>query len=67
MSAETIKVGDEKILNRPTFLFQGIFVNQGIQVKIMEVTDGEDDIIVQFLDREGFPHILKGVKSEELI
>lgn len=62
-----LAVGDERILNRPTFLFQGIFVNQGITVKIMEITEGDDGIIVQFLDKEGYPHILKGIKNEELI
>jgi len=64
MSGESLKPGDDKILNRPTFLHQGIFVIQGTSVRVMEITN--DGIVVQFLDREGHPHILKGIKEEEL-
>lgn len=53
-------------LNRKTFLHEGVFVIQGTAVRVMEVTDGEDGIIVQFQDREGFPHVIKGIKPEEL-
>ncbi len=59
-----VQVGDERVLNRPTFLFQGIFVNQGTRVRVMEVTS--EGYNVQFLDREGFPHVLTGVREEEL-
>lgn len=60
-----VSVGEDRILNRPTFLYQGIFVNQGTTVRVMEIE--ADGLIVQFLDREGHPHILKGVQPEELI
>ncbi len=62
----SVQVGDEKILNRPTFLHQGIFVNQGTTVKVMELT-ADEGIVVQFMDREGYPHILKNVQESELI
>ena len=64
MSA-AVKVGEERVLTRPTFLFEGIFVNTGITVQVMEITEA-DGIIVQFLDKEGYPHTLKGIKPEEL-
>ncbi|MCE9597298.1 MAG: hypothetical protein K8S54_04955 [Spirochaetia bacterium] len=60
------RVGEDYRLNRKTFLHQGIFVNEGTQVRVMEITEGTDKIIVQFMDREGFPHTLKGVAPEEL-
>ena len=60
-----VQVGEDRILNRPTFLFQGIFVNQGTQVRVMEAT--AEGLSVQFLDKEGFPHVLNGVRAEELI
>ena len=60
-----VAVGDERILNRPTFLHQGIFVNQGTTVRVMEVT--ASGLNVQFLDKEGYPHVLEGVQPEELI
>jgi hypothetical protein len=61
-----IQTGNQYKLKRRTFLYQGIFVNQGSLVQVMEITQGEDKIIVQFVDREGFPHTLKGVSPEEL-
>lgn len=60
------RVGSDYRLNRKTFLHKGIFVNEGTQVRVMEITTGPDKIIVQFMDREGFPHTLKGVSPEEL-
>lgn len=62
----SLKVGDQKVLNRPTFLHEGIFVIQGSPVEILEITDGSDGIIIQYLDKEGHPHTLKGIKEEEL-
>lgn len=58
-------MGQSRILNRPTFLFQGIFVNQGTTVRVIEVT--ADGCAVEFLDKEGHPHTLNGVRAEELI
>ncbi len=60
-----VKPGEEKILNRPTFLHKGIFVNSGTRVVVMEIDS--EGVIVQFLDKEGISHILKGVREEELI
>jgi hypothetical protein len=57
-------VGDRKILNRPTFLHNGIFVMQGITVTIKEVAG--DEITVEYIDREGHPHLLPGVQAGEL-
>ena len=60
----SINVGDRKTLNRPTFLHEGIFVLRGTPVKILSA-DG-DSITVEFMDKEGFPHRLDGVKPDEL-
>lgn len=60
-----VEVGQDRVLNRPTFLFQGIFVNSGTTVRVME--SRPDGFSVQFLDKEGFPHVLHGVAAEELI
>jgi hypothetical protein len=60
-----LKPGDRKTLNRRTFLHQGIFVLQGTTVEIKEVKS--DEIVIEFLDREGFPHIVSGIKAEELV
>lgn len=61
-----IETGGTYKLNRKTFLSDGVFVIQGTMVRVMEMTDGEDGIIVQFQDREGFPHVIKGIRPEEL-
>lgn len=60
-----LKPGDRKTLNRRTFLHQGIFVLQGTTVEVKEVKS--DEIVIEFLDREGFPHIVSGIKAEELV
>lgn len=59
-----LKVGDQKKLNRPTFLHKGIFVFQGCTVTIREI--GESDLTVEFIDREGNPNLLPGVQPHEL-
>ncbi len=60
-----LKPGDRKTLNRRTFLHQGIFVLQGTTVEIKEVKS--DEIVIEFMDREGFPHIVSGIKADELV
>lgn len=60
-----LKPGDRKTLNRRTFLHQGIFVLQGTTVEVKEVKS--DEIVIEFLDREGYPHIVSGIKAEELV
>lgn len=59
-----LKVGDRKILNKKTFLYQGIFVIQGSSVEIVEL--GEE-ITVLWNDKEGNPHNITGIKAEELL
>ena len=58
-----LKPGERKVLNRPTFLYKGIFVIQGSTVEIKEL--GEK-ITVQWHDREGNPHLLDDVEAHEL-
>jgi hypothetical protein len=60
-----LKPGDRKTLNRRTFLHQGIFVLQGTTVEVKEVKS--DEIVIEFMDREGFPHIVSGIKADELV
>lgn len=60
-----LKVGDRKSLNRQTFLHNGIFVFQGQSVEVKEF--GADGVTVQYIDREGNPHLLTGVLPEELV
>lgn len=60
-----IAPGTQKKLNRKTFLHQGIFVFQGQQVIVKEQQGS--GYVVEFLDREGFPHLLEGVQADELI
>ena len=64
MSAE-VKIGDQKKLNRPTFLHNGIFVFQGCTVTVKEI--GAESLTVEFIDREGNPNLLPGVQAEELV
>lgn len=58
--------GDEKTLDRPTFLHEGVFVLKGSLVRILEVSQGGDEAVVEYTDKEGFPHYIKGVRAEEL-
>ena len=61
--AKQITVGAKMILQRPTFLHNGIFVLQGSQVEIKEIGTS---LTVEWYDREGNPHLLDGIKVEEL-
>ena len=61
-----IQTGRDYKLKRPTFLHNGVFVLQNTPIQMMEITNKPDKVIVQFLDREGFPHTLKGIGTEEL-
>lgn len=60
-----LQAGDKKILNRKTFLHQGIFVLQGTTVEVKEVR--ADDVVIEFMDREGNPHLLEGIRPDELV
>ena len=59
-----IKVGDLKKLNRPTFLYKGIFVLSGSMVQVYEIGK---TISVIWNDKEGNRHILNNVREDELI
>ena len=60
-----IKIGDQKKLDRDTFLYQGIFVHKGSQVKILEIADS--GITIEYYDMEGHPHTIEGFQPDELI
>ncbi|HBS03974.1 MAG TPA: hypothetical protein DEA96_03340 [Leptospiraceae bacterium] len=62
-----LQPGDEKTLDRPTFLHEGVFVIQGTLVRVVEVSDGGQEVVVEYTDKEGFPHYIKGIRPEELI
>ena len=64
MSEAAVQIGQRKVLNRPTFLHNGIFVFQGCTVTVKEIAD--DGITVEFIDREGNPNLLPGVQADEL-
>ena len=64
MSAGSLQVGEQFKLNRPTFLHNGIFVFQGCTVTVKSVEDST--VTVEFIDREGFPHLLAEVSPDEL-
>ena len=49
-----------------TFLHEGVFVIQGTLVRVVEVADGGDEVVVEYTDKEGFPHYIKGIRPEEL-
>ncbi len=60
-----IAAGEDKKLQRKTFLHQGVFVIQGITVRVMEQSP-DGTYVVQYLDKEGHPHNLPGVREDEL-
>lgn len=60
-----IKIGELKKLDRDTFLYQGIFVHKGSQVKILEIDDS--GVTIEYYDMEGHPHSIAGFQPEELI
>ena len=62
--SNSLKLGDRKVLNRPTFLYKGIFVIQGSTVEVKEIADR---ITVEWLDKEGNPHLLYDIAPEELV
>ena len=59
-----LKQGERKVMNRPTFLYNGIFVLQGSSVTVQK-QEGEN-VTVEWTDREGNPHLLSNIRPEEL-
>ena len=59
-----LKQGERKVMNRPTFLHNGIFVLQGSSVTVQK-QEGEN-VTVEWTDREGNPHLLSNIRPEEL-
>ncbi len=62
------KIGEQKILKRPTFLYKGIFIFQNSPVLIKDIKQKEEGIFysVEYIDREGNPIIIENIKHEEL-
>ncbi len=59
-----LKIGDRKILKKPTFLYKGIFVLTGSTVEVKSISP---TLVVEWHDREGNPHLLESIiKMEEL-
>ena len=63
MKQSAIQIGDKKTLKRPTFLHNGIFVLQDSSVEVKAL--GET-FVVEWHDKEGNPHLLKGIQLDEL-
>ncbi|EHQ05646.1 MAG: hypothetical protein F9K24_05615 [Leptonema illini] len=63
-SSVSFEPGEQRFLKKPTFLFKGIFVLQGSPVLIQKV-EGES-IHVLYRDKEGFEHVIPGLKKEDL-
>lgn len=62
------KKGEQKILKKNTFLYNGVFVFQNSPVVIKDIKQKEDGIyyIVEYIDREGNPLLIENIKHEEL-
>jgi hypothetical protein len=64
VSRVSFEPGEQRILKKATFLFKGIFVLQGSPVVIDRV-DG-DIVQIRYRDKEGFEHVIPGLKKEDL-
>lgn len=62
------KIGEQKILKKPTFLYKGVFIFQNSPVLIKEIKQEENEIYysIEYIDREGNTIIIENIKEEEL-
>lgn len=62
------KIGEQKILKKPTFLYKGVFIFQNSPVLIKEIKQKEDGVYysIEYIDREGNSIIIENIKQEEL-
>jgi len=55
--------GKEYRLVKPTFLHQGVLINQNSVVTIHEIS--QNGISIIYHDAENIPHIINGLKSSD--
>ncbi|HMV76835.1 MAG TPA: hypothetical protein PL048_04525 [Leptospiraceae bacterium] len=59
-----MKAGDKAKLLKKTFIQNGIFIISGSVVEIAEILD--EEIRVMYSDKEGYPHVVTGLKEADL-
>jgi hypothetical protein len=62
------KIGEQKILKKPTFLYKGVFIFQNSFVYIKDIQKKDKEILytVEYIDKEGNPLIIENIKENEL-
>lgn len=63
-----IKIGEKRILKKPTFLYKGVLILQNSLVEIINIEkeNSNEYYTIQYIDKEGNPIIIKGIKKEDL-
>ncbi len=61
-------IGEKKILKKPTFIYKGVLILQNSLVEIIDVQKENHTEIytIQYIDKEGNPHIIPNIKKEDL-
>jgi len=62
------KIGEQKILKKPTFLYKGVFIFQNSFVYIKDIQKKDKEVLytVEYIDKEGNPLIIENIKENEL-
>jgi hypothetical protein len=62
------KIGEQKILKKPTFLYKGVFIFQNSLVYIKDIQKKDKEVLytVEYIDKEGNPLIIENIKENEL-
>lgn len=65
---QIIKIGEKRILKKPTFLYNGVLILQNSLVEIIDIKkeNSNESYTIQYIDKEGNPIIIKGIKKEDL-
>ncbi|MCS7204582.1 MAG: hypothetical protein NZ853_02680 [Leptospiraceae bacterium] len=63
-----IQIGEQKKLIKPTFLYKGVIIFQNSLVIVKDIRKNDDEItyVVEYIDREGNPILVEGIKESEL-
>ena len=60
-----IEPGKSYKLTKPTFLYQGVLINQNSVVDVKSI-DEDGTCTILYLDRENLPHDIPGIRVDDL-
>lgn len=63
-----MKIGERKVLKKPTFIYNGVIILQNSIVEILEIQMEKQNELytIRYIDKEGNSIIIPNIKKEEL-